>query len=431
MRKRVAIACQGGGSHTAFTAGVLGRLFEDGLPGYEVVGLSGTSGGAVCALLAWSALLAREPESAGRRLDAFWADNAASSPWERLVNASAMFFGDLQEFLVMPAVSPYDNVFAEAAADQLRRLLRRHVDFERLETEPADEQPALLLGAVDVLSGDFRVFDSRRKRITPEAVLASAAIPTLFRAVRLDEGVYWDGLFSQNPPVRELVDLAPDEIWVMQINPTRRDSEPRAVLDIADRRNELAGNLSLYQELHFIEKIDELLEDGVLAADRDYKSIMVRIIELSPSRVRQPLGVRTKLNREPEFLGALIAHGRQQASDFLTALEFERAWQAQDAQAVLGLLASDVEFISSPPFPRRGPGGGVDAVADFIADHLHGLRIDATRKQVARDAVTWTLKVRPNGSGEGEQLRGKAEIVLDAGAIRSLRLAPADPAEPR
>jgi NTE family protein len=203
-----------------------------------------------------------------------------------------MFFGDLQEFLVMPAVSPYDNVFAEAAADQLRRLLRRHVDFERLETEPGD----------------------------------------------------------QNPPVRELVDLVPDEIWVIQINPTRRDSEPRAVLDIADRRNELAGNLSLYQELHFSEKIDELLEDGVLAADCDYKSIMVRIIELSPSRVRRPLGARTKLNREPEFLRALIAHGRQQATDFLTALDSS----------------------------GRGPVGGVDAVAEFIAEHLHGLRIDAT-----------------------------------------------------
>ena len=55
--RRVAIACQGGGSHTAFTAGVLSRLLDGPeLDEYEIVGLSGTSGGAVCALMAWTAL---------------------------------------------------------------------------------------------------------------------------------------------------------------------------------------------------------------------------------------------------------------------------------------------------------------------------------------------------------------------------------------
>jgi NTE family protein len=114
--------------------------------------------------------------------------------------------------------------------------------------------------------GEFRAFDSRRDRISAETVLASAAIPTVFRAVHLDGGVYWDGLFSQNPPIRELLEVMPDEIWVIQINPTQRDTEPQTTLDIADRRNELAGNLSLYQELHFIEKIDELLKAGILSA---------------------------------------------------------------------------------------------------------------------------------------------------------------------
>jgi NTE family protein len=87
-RTRVAIACQGGGSHTAFTAGVLKRLLgAEELAGYEVVGLSGTSGGAVCALLAWSALLEGDPPAAGRLLEEFWADNSATTPLEQLVNA--------------------------------------------------------------------------------------------------------------------------------------------------------------------------------------------------------------------------------------------------------------------------------------------------------------------------------------------------------
>ena len=84
----------------------------------------------------------------------------------------------------------------------------------------------LLLGAVDVMSGEFKAFDSRAGEITADAVLASAAIPTLFRSVHMDSGVYWDGLFSQNPPVRELLDTDPDEIWVIQINPKEMPAEP-------------------------------------------------------------------------------------------------------------------------------------------------------------------------------------------------------------
>src|SRR5687767_13002864 len=113
----------------------------------------------------------------------------------------------------------------------------------------------LLIGAIDVLSGEFRAFSSRRDRITADTVLASAAIPTLFPAVQADGGTYWDGLYSQNPPVLELIDTNPDEIWVIQINPTERATEPRTLVEIADRRNELAGNLSLHQELHFIDQI--------------------------------------------------------------------------------------------------------------------------------------------------------------------------------
>ena len=118
----------------------------------------------------------------------------------------------------MPAVSPYDNPFAAAAPAELRRLLTRHVDFDALPA--AAGHPLLLIGAVDVLTGDFRAFNSRRDRFG-RAILASAAIPTLFRSVHIDGGVYWDGLFSQNPPIRELLDAEPDEIWVIQINPTR------------------------------------------------------------------------------------------------------------------------------------------------------------------------------------------------------------------
>jgi len=423
VRARVAIACQGGGSHTAFTAGVLDRLCGALLDTHEVVGLSGTSGGAVCALLAWYALRGGDPVAAGRLLDEFWAENSATSPWDQLVNAGVMLAGELQPFMVMPALSPYDNVMAGSAAEEFKEMLRRRVDFERLE--PGPEEPVLVIGAVDVLSGEFRAFDSRRDTISPDVVLASAAIPTLFRAVSVDGGTYWDGLFSQNPPIRELIDLRPDEIWVIQINPTRRDAEPRTVLDIADRRNELAGNLSLYQELHFVEKIDEWLEAGVLAEDTDYKSIVVRIVELSPSRVRRSLSARSKLNRDPAFIRDLIAHGRAQADEFLIALEFERAWKEQNAKELLSFFADDVELVSAQPFPDVGPVRGLSRVSAFVDKHLSTALLDLTRKQVIADRVAWTVKTSSGTSRP--RTRGRAEIELAAGKITSLKLGPSTP----
>src|SRR5262249_44321339 len=160
-----------------------------------------------------------------------------------------------------------------------------------------------------VLSGEFRAFNSRREEISVDMVLASAAIPTLFRAVQVGDGTYWDGLFSQNPPIRELMASQPDELWVIQINPTESEDEPRTMLEIPARRNELAGNLSLHQELHFVEKIDQLLEAGLLAADGTYRKVMVRVLELARSRVSRSLGAASKLNRDPAFIRELIEHG--------------------------------------------------------------------------------------------------------------------------
>ena len=298
--RRVAIACQGGGSHTAFTAGVLGQLFEDGLAGHEIVGLSGTSGGAICALLAWSALRAGDGTGAGPLLEQFWADNSATSPVEVWLNSAVTLAGELQQFIAMPELSPYDNPFAETGAREFRKLLERRVDFDSLAPDPS--LPALVIGAVDVLSGAFRAFDSRRDRISADTILASAAIPTLFESVHIDDGVYWDGLFSQNPPIRELAALEPDEIWVIQINPSRRDTVPRTMLEIADRRNELAGNLSLYQELRFIEQIDQMLEAGQLVQDGLLPAVVVRIIELSRSGLPRALG--SKVDRDPALIAS-------------------------------------------------------------------------------------------------------------------------------
>jgi NTE family protein len=414
----------GGGSHTAFTAGVLGRLQRtQNLAGYEVVGLSGTSGGAVCALLAWHNLLRGDAAGAVEDLDAFWRDNSASAPLEQILNNWTVWAGNVQNFVGIPAISPYDNYFSVLGLEEFRTLLERRIDFRNVGVQPEGSYPVLLVGAVDVLTGEFRTFNSRRDAISAETILASAAIPTLFRSVRLDDGgTYWDGLFSQNPPVRELTDERPDEIWVIQINPKERESEPRTVAEIADRRNELSGNLSLHQELGFIERIDQMLEEGHLVRDGKYKQIVVRVIELSRSRFSRFLGTASKLNRDPHFIRDLMSHGQARAEEFLAALAFENAWKSRDTAAIMGFFADDAQVFSSAPFANGGIHKGTREVRTFVADILaRGVRVDPTRKQVARNGVAWTVRMPVDAGSPGRQ-KGVVEAEFQGGSIIALHL---------
>ncbi|QLG48053.1 patatin-like phospholipase family protein [Natrinema halophilum] len=313
---RVAIACQGGGSHTAFTAGVLKRLLREREDhSYELVGLSGTSGGAVCATAAWFGLVTSGTERAVATLDAVWRDFSALSPPDRVLNEWIVF---LAQFAAhggpMPLISPYDLPTTEVGRDRFLETLEAHIEFERVPTLAADTSVDLILGAADVTEGEFTTFCN--DAVTAETVLASAAIPTLFEAVGIDDHWYWDGLFSQNPPIRDFLTMAasasekPDEIWVVQINPKYREDVPRSMEDIADRRNELAGNLSLYQEIAFIEKINDLIERGSLPAE--YKPVAVEFVDLGSD-----LPSSSKIDRDPEFIDRLMERGSRRAERFL------------------------------------------------------------------------------------------------------------------
>jgi NTE family protein len=313
--RRVAIACQGGGSHTAFTAGVLKKLLKEKAEGthdYEIVALSGTSGGAICALLAWYGLLINDTNRAVELLDSFWSDNSASSLQDKLLNDWLLQLNRFFESTGgMPTISPY--YYPSRGQDLLRSLLEKHVDFGRLNELMTESSPMLLIGAANVLSGEFKAFSSRRDRINIDMILASAAIPTLFRAVHTDGGVYWDGLFSQNPPVRELPDAEPkpNEIWVIQINPETSEAEPKSMPDITDRRNELSGNLSLYQEIHFIKTVNKWVEEGSLSGTKH------EVIDIKWIRMLRDLDTASKLNRDPAFIQEMMTYGEEQAEKFL------------------------------------------------------------------------------------------------------------------
>jgi NTE family protein len=311
---RVAIACQGGGSHTAFSAGVLREILEDWDEGYELVGISGTSGGAFNALAAWSGLVVAGPELASELLGDLWDDLAVDGLQDRWLNTWATTLSRLDSAgFPTPSVSPYQFPGSEIGKQQIREVLEAHIDFETIPDLCTESSPELIVGTVDVNDGVFKTF--KNEAVTVEAVLASAAVPTLFEAVEIDGQRYWDGLFSQNPPVRDLMHLPParkpEELWIVQINPQEFEGEPSTTEVIADRRNELSGNISLNQELQFIEQVSEWVDDGKLSEEEFTRPTIHRI------QMSQKYHCSTKVDRDPEFLAELRERGRERARTFL------------------------------------------------------------------------------------------------------------------
>ena len=421
--RRVAIACQGGGSHTAFTAGVLKRLLgADELGGYEVVGLSGTSGGAVCAFLAWYALIDNDPVRAGELLRQFWVDNSARGRPRRWSTRGSCGPAACRTTascrpsapITRPSPSPAPSSSASCCAAMWTSTASR--------STAARSTPSSSSARSMCCPGRFRAFNSRHDLITADTVLASAAIPNLFRAVPLDGALYWDGLFSQNPPVRELLDLDPDELWVIQINPQQRVTEPTTLLEIADRRNELAGNLSLYQELAFIEKIDRLLESGLLNPGGKYKQVVVRVIELSRSSLPRHFGAESKLNRDPLFIRRPDRARRGQGGGIprapwpLSGPGSARTWAAVRSTSSpktsnwYRLPRSQSVAATSVPTPCAGswrstwrPGYGWTEAEAGRPDRV-------------------TLTVRVHNPGQGTSLPGQVDADFRAGKVTDLRL---------
>ncbi len=312
-RTRVAVACQGGGSHTAFTAGVLKRLLGDWDDEYELVGISGTSGGAFNALVAWYGLLAPDADPV-ELLDDLWDDIAVDGPVERVTNDWLVAMNRLgSSGLPLPQFSPYQVPGSDLGTAQLRRTLERHVDFEAIPDLCGPATPELVVGTVDINAGVFETFTNQG--VTPEAVLASAAVPTVFEAVEIDGHYHWDGLFSQNPPIDDLltVDTArkPEQLWVVQINPQERADEPNTLEEIADRRNELSGNISLNQELRVIERVNRWIDEGHLP-ESDFQRVAVDRITLDDE-----YHCSTKVDRSPSFLAELMDLGERRAEAFL------------------------------------------------------------------------------------------------------------------
>lgn len=357
MKPKVAIACQGGGSQTAFTAGVLKALFENHTEDhFQIVSISGTSGGAICGFLLWHSMKKGEHPPWKRLLD-FWDANTAKTARERMFNDLSvdmirlMGSGLMPQFNLSPA-SPLVRMTSQIAASgireeftDLRMLLNAHVDFGEVAswgTRP--DPPILVLGACNVLTGRLHKFTSYLEPIRVEHILASACVPTIFPAVSLDGMAYWDGLFSDNPPISSLIQQAfvglpniANEIWVIKINPTAVNEVPATSKEILDRRNELEGNVSLFHSLSEVQHLNDMLLMGAFTdefltkaeikepiripkafRDDPDQPYHIPIIEMS-SELAKGLAYESKLDRSPEHIRRLIEHGEERGRQFLEA----------------------------------------------------------------------------------------------------------------
>jgi NTE family protein len=317
-RKRINLALQGGGAHGAFTWGVLDRLLEDGR--IEVVGVCGTSAGAMNAAALAYGLARGGPAEARAVLGRFWrsvADRGRFSPFQptpldRLVSVGDMDFSPSWLFYdaLSRMVSPY--VANPANYNPLAEVLDDVIDFDWLREHCTIR---LFVCATNVKTGKIRVFGSGE--VSAKAVMASACLPFLFQAVEIGGEHFWDGGFMGNPPLFPLIyQTNCEDVLIVQINPICVDEVPVSAQAIVDRMNELSFNSSLMREMRAIAFVKKLLAEQRVPHGR-YKDLKIHTID-AESEMRR-LGYSSKLNAGEDFLGWLFELGRGRAEAFLGA----------------------------------------------------------------------------------------------------------------
>jgi NTE family protein len=310
----VDLALQGGGSHGAFTWGVLDRLIEE--PWLRIDAISGTSAGAMNAALVADGWTQGGAEGARTALDNYWrrVSQAAAfsplqrSPLDRLMGRWTLDTSPayLTMDLMARVLSPYD--LNPLGLNPLQNILAESIDFGRLARAPIK----LFITATNVRTGRGRIF--RNAEITADVLLASACLPTMFQAIEIDGDPYWDGGYAGNPTLTPLVreSDAHDTILV-QINPRERPDLPRTANEILNRLNEISFNSPLMKELRMMALLREVADPGHGEGARWAGMRTHRIM----SDTLTAFGASSKLNAEWEFVSLLKQEGRKSTDAFL------------------------------------------------------------------------------------------------------------------
>lgn len=357
----VNLALQGGGAHGAFTWGVLDAILADGR--LEIAGVSGTSAGAMNAVALAAGLARGGREGARRALAEFWhavGRSSSTTPWTPALfgawfadgwtgpgslkaNPAFIAFDIATRFL-----SPYE--YNPLGLNPLENVLRDHIDFDAVKD---CRNVDIFVSATNVWNGRVRVFG--REEITAEAVMASACLPHLFRAVEIDGIPYWDGGYMGNPSLFPFFSANEiEDVLLIQINPVERRETPRTAREIIDRMNEITFNASLLREFRAIEFVSRLIDEGVLDPGR-YRNI--RMHRVGSDTAMSGFDATSKFNADPAFLDALHDAGRAAGALWLDAHADdvgERATLDLRREVAYTLGGEFLEGPSNMPPPPKG-----------------------------------------------------------------------------
>jgi NTE family protein len=319
-RKSINLALQGGGAHGAFAWGVLDKLIED--ERIDISAISATSAGAMNAVALAYGFSVGGRDGAREKLTEFWREISRagelyspvqSMPWEKWLQAygfQSEFSPTFMSFQAMTHMfSPYQlNPFD---INPLKDVLLQVVDFKRLKV--CNRATRLFISATNVRSGKIKVFENSEMSV--EAVLASACLPYVFKAVEIDGEAYWDGGYMGNPAIFPLIyNRGSKDVVIVHINPIERTKLPRTAPEIFDRVNEISFNSSLMREMRTIEFVTRMIDDNAL---NESKYSRMKIHAIRDDAEMTQLGVATKLNPDWAFLCRLRDVGRKRASEWL------------------------------------------------------------------------------------------------------------------
>jgi len=352
--RTINLALQGGGSHGAFTWGVLDTLLAD--PRIGIEGLSGASAGAVNAVVlasGYARALAngKNPRQGARdALARLWqtigswdALGAWQRQWARLLwGGAGLAHGEWLGRAMGGTVSPYQS--NPLNLNPLRDLLGDQVDFDAVAKGPIK----VFASATHVATGRAVIFTGAR--LDASAVLASACLPQLFKAVEIDGEAYWDGGYSANPALTPLIQsCASADLMLVQINPLRVPDTPQSAADIDDRVNELTFNASLLTQMRTIEYVNALIAEGALR-NRSYRTVRMHRVDGGDAIRTFPSSSRT--SSDAGMIDALFRIGQQAASHWL-----ERHYEALGQRGTVDIrrdYLDDTRLPAASPAPAHG-----------------------------------------------------------------------------
>ncbi|HYC48305.1 MAG TPA: patatin-like phospholipase family protein [Burkholderiales bacterium] len=312
----ICLGLQGGGSHGAYTWGVLDRLLDE--PEVRIEALSGASAGAMNAAVFAHGYLRDGRRGAQRALERFWKTVGTTAvplfpAPPATPDAATSAYVSLTRYFSPYQLNPFN-------INPLRAVVSEQIDFELLRRS---SPVRLFISATRVRDGALRIFTERE--LTPEALLASACIPSLHHAVSIDGESYWDGALTANPPVSPLVyDCDAPDVVIVALTPKGNAAPAPSTADaIVDRFNQISFSAALSTELRSVADAMARARRARFtlgAVDSRLRALRLQVLEAAPGLAA--LDAATRFKTDAAFIASLHAHGRRAADEWL-----QRRWR--------------------------------------------------------------------------------------------------------